>query len=288
MTELAIQNAEPETYFSPTAKATDIGRVPSAVLKALSAMQGHGLDDLNKAKLMRRVDTKFLLPIDRLADVLQLMSGHYSVLDFDGVRTSQYRTIYYDTPCREFFHDHHRGRMNRYKVRHRLYEDTDTAFLEVKLKGNKGYTNKKRINVQTTASDDLLQHQAFLQKLNVPYIEQLIPLQQGSYKRIALANELEGERLTLDFDLSFSRYGEEDTEQNLGALFIAELKQPRLHRNTPFVQLMRSWNIRSGNFSKYCIGSCLLDQDNLKHNRFKPIIHKLKQFNSDGYTTRAA
>ena len=45
------------------------------------------------------------------------------------------------------YHDHHNGKLNRYKVRRRRYIDTDTEFLEVKLKNNKKRTIKSRIKL---------------------------------------------------------------------------------------------------------------------------------------------
>ncbi|NRB38289.1 MAG: polyphosphate polymerase domain-containing protein [Pseudomonadales bacterium] len=254
--------------------------IPADVTVALAAMKSHGLDDLNNAKLMRRVDTKYLVPIAKLAEVLAQMSDYYSVLEIEGGRSSKYKTTYYDTDGLDFYHQHHRGSMNRFKVRHRHYQDSDTAYLEVKHKGNKGFTNKKRVHVGTTASDDLADVKNFLQSLNVPSIDGLRAKQQGSYRRIALANETVGERLTLDFDLKFSDWNNDHDGTHLPHFFIAELKQARLNRNSPFVDVMRKWNIRPENFSKYCMGCCLLGDDSLKKNRFKPLLNQLNKFNA--------
>jgi hypothetical protein len=53
-------------------------------------------------------------------------------------------------------------------------------------------------------------------------------------------------------------------------LVIAELKQDRVQRQSPFYQLMRSMHVRPYRFSKYCMGVMALQQNtDLKSNRFK-------------------
>lgn len=67
-----------------------------------------------------------------------------------------------------FYHDHHNGKLNRFKIRQREYMDTKTSFLEVKFKNNQRRT------------------------------------QHSGYQQIAIANEKTAERLTIDFNLWYS------------------------------------------------------------------------------------
>jgi len=247
-------------------------------IQLLNDFTGHKLSDLKNAALMDRVDTKFMLPISYLTLILEELMPHYSVLDIEGRRLFTYDNTYFDTPDYSFYHMHHQGKLNRYKVRHRYYTDTQTGFLEVKFKNNKGRTIKTRIE----------KNEAFLDQNCITFLasqlgEQFQTLQasqKGSYQRIALANEQSGERLTLDLNLHFESLEKQDIEHktdiNLPLMFIAELKQNRHNIHSPFAQLMARLNIRPTNFSKYCIG-CSLVAPNLKANRFKPQLRSLQK-----------
>ncbi len=54
------------------------------------------------------------------------------------VCATQYTTLYFDTPARDCYRDHHNGRMHRRKYRMRDYSSNGTTFFEVKTKTNKG------------------------------------------------------------------------------------------------------------------------------------------------------
>ena len=130
-------------------------RVKNPIDKALIQFTSHGLDDLNAAKLMNRVDSKFILPISFLPEVLSQLTSHYSVLEINNNRISRYQNKYFDTPDMTLYNNHHNGRLNRYKVRRRRYVDTDTEFLEVKLKNNKKRTIKNRIKLANLIPEQL-------------------------------------------------------------------------------------------------------------------------------------
>lgn len=244
----------------------------------LSDYTGHQLSDLKNAALMDRVDTKFMLPISFLALILEELLPHYSVLDIEGKRIFTYQNTYFDTPDYAFYHMHHQGKLNRYKVRHRYYTDTQTGFLEVKFKNNKGRTIKTRIANKEALLDS--NSTTFLATQLGEQFQQLQATQNGSYQRIAFANEQSGERLTLDLNLHFESFGQADNAHNgaidLPQMFIAELKQNRHNIHSPFAQLMTQLNIRPTNFSKYCIG-CSLVTPSLKANRFKPQLRSLEK-----------
>lgn len=249
---------------------------------ALKLFTSHGLNDLNNANLMNRVDSKFVLPISFLPDLLKQLKDDYSVLEINDKRISRYHNQYFDTPDLTLYHNHHNGRLNRYKVRHRHYVDTDTEFLEVKFKNNKKRTIKTRIKLTGEETEHARcttfiheQMQTNVKSLNINGLD---VIQQGGYQRIALANEAKAERLTLDFDLWYeNRRG--NNKVKLPGFFIAELKQQKISKRSPFYQLMSANNIFPTSFSKYCIGCALLYKTSIKSNRFKPILSRIKQFN---------
>ena len=256
--------------------------IESPIDESLNLFQSHGLNDLNAANLMNRVDSKFILPISFLPDLLAQLNTHYSVLEINNKRISTYHNQYFDTPKMSLYQDHHNGKLNRYKVRHRRYVDTNTSFLEVKLKNNKKRTIKNRIKLTgqsaehkrcATFIDEQMQINTGNMNLNHLDISQ-----QGGYKRIALANEVQAERLTLDFDLWYQdRRGNNNVK--LPGFFIAELKQNKKSKRSPFYQLMSANHIFPTSFSKYCIGCALLYKSSIKSNRFKSILSGIDKFN---------
>jgi hypothetical protein len=250
--------------------------------EALSLFQSHGLNDLDAANLMNRVDSKFILPISFLPDLLAQLNANYSVLEINNKRISTYHNQYFDTPQMALYQDHHNGKLNRYKVRRRRYVDTNTSFLEVKLKNNKTRTIKSRIKL-TGQSAEYVRCAKFIDeqmKINVDSmnLNHLDISQQGGYKRIALANEAQAERLTLDFDLWYQdRRGNNNIK--LPGFFIAELKQNKKSKRSPFYQLMSANHIFPTSFSKYCIGCALLYKSSIKSNRFKSVLSRIEKFN---------
>lgn len=280
---IAVQQTQKYTALSQSiaslseqgsAMSIDEDRIQSWV----SNYQGHGLEDLNDASLMNRVDSKFMLPISFLPELLQSMQQEYSVLEINQQRIFNYYNRYFDTPAMSFYRDHHNGKLNRYKVRHRTYLDTDTQFLEVKFKNNQKRTYKSRIKVDGDwqHSDNCDQ---FINNKVGKAFSQLKLSQQGGYQRIALANEAEAERVTLDFNLWFDNPHGSD-KIKLSHFFIAELKQAKHNKRSPFYQLMSKHHFTPSSFSKYCVGCALVQGDALKQNKFKPILTRVERFAS--------
>ena len=58
---------------------------------------------------------------------------------------------------------------------------------------------------------------------------------------------------------------------------MAELKQEKLNRQSPFYRLMREMGIRPKGFSKYCMGQSLTNNKHIKSNRFKANLIRLKR-----------
>jgi hypothetical protein len=256
--------------------------------EALALFNSHGLNDLDAANLMNRVDSKFVLPLSFLPDLLLQLKNCYSVLEINENRVSSYHNQYFDTPDMALYHDHHNGKLNRYKVRRRRYVDTDTEFLEIKLKNNKKRTIKSRIKLSGQPNEYARCAQFIDEKMqtnvNRLNLSNLDIIQQGGYKRIALANEAKAERLTLDFDLWYQdRRGNNNVK--LPEFFIAELKQNKKSKRSPFYQLMSANNIFPTAFSKYCIGCSLLYSSSIKSNRFKPILSHIEKLNKIDQTS---
>ncbi|BCD99860.1 polyphosphate polymerase domain-containing protein [Marinagarivorans cellulosilyticus] len=244
-------------------------REPTLFEAEIQKYSAHGLDDLKRAQLMNRIDTKFVVPTAVLPALLEQLRPHFSVLEIGNKRLSQYESTYFDTSEYYFYHQHHRGRLNRFKVRFREYVDTQTRFLEVKFKNNKKRTAKNRVAIKEDGLFDIRNHEDFLRELNVPQCHRLEPKLVNRYQRIALASEARAERLTIDINLE-NTVGSEYGQVALGDFAILELKQEKLTRNSVAFDVIRKLNLRPRGFSKYCMGLVMtLDSNEIKTNRFK-------------------
>lgn len=229
------------------------------------------LEEMNGTQLMNRVDTKFVITLEQLINFLPELEEHYRILEIEGLRLPQYESEYYDSKSLDFYIDHHRKKVDRFKVRFRKYVESDLSFLEVKHK-NKGRTDKQRIMVKDlpgTMSDD---HAEFVRSTGVKN-EKLNYILTNKFHRITLVGRKHVERLTFDINLEFS--GNNHTKK-FDHLVIAELKQERLIRTSPFYSIMKRMLIRPYRLSKYCIGVIeLYGRENVKYNRFKKKLLKI-------------
>lgn len=232
------------------------------------------LEGLINAKLMNRVDSKFVFHLSDLPGILTELNKDYHILEVNGMRVAKYENLYFDTEDHRFYLDHHNNKNHRFKVRIRKYGNTLTTYFEIKERW-KNRMIKQRIQIdelrETLNKDEL---QLINKTLGISAPLQGVLL--NSYQRITLVSESLKERFTLDYALSFKQ-GE--VEKHVDNVVIAELKQEGLNRQSPAFQLMNQKKIRSFRISKYCIGTVLLfPKEKVKYNSFKFIIQKLNTF----------
>jgi hypothetical protein len=246
---------------------------------ALREFKIHSLNEIRNSVLMDRVDSKFVVPVQLLPDLLQGMCRDYSLLNVDGQNQSEYLNVYFDTDDFSYYRMHHNGKLNRIKVRHRHYLSSNSAFLEIKFKSNKGRTIKTRREASLDANKAIEEHADFLADFGIDQPQTLVPRQIVRYQRICLSNETLGERVTLDLNACFTA---PDTGYKvaLDDVVIIELKQRKVERRSPFYRLLRSLGIRSQSFSKYCGGVSLTMNNKVKTNRFRRDINKLAKISS--------
>lgn len=233
------------------------------------------LSELGDAGLMRRVDTKFVFPAAWLPDVLEGLTDKYRLLEVAGRAEHDYVTLYFDTPAFDLFGAHHSGVADRVKVRERLYLSTNQLFLEIKHRNNKGVTNKVRSEARAWAAA-LDPQEVVTVGAPRPWRQaggELEPALWNAYRRVTLVRDGAPERVTIDTGVRFMAAGE---RFELSGLAIAEVKQPRVDRGSPFMQRMRALGVRSGGFSKYCTGVSLL-MPTVKHNRFRPRLRAMER-----------
>lgn len=242
---------------------------------SLELLRAITLSEMDEVKLMNRVDTKFAFSLSQLPGILSGLTDHYRALEIEGTKTPFYESLYFDDENFKLYHDHYKGKTDRFKVRFRKYVESDLSFLEIKHK-TKGRTDKKRMQVDGIDLSLDEKQIAFLEKIMLQDT-QLKPKLWNSFHRITLVNNELKERLTLDFDLTFKWEGQ---EVHLDNLVIAELKQEIVRRNSPFFDTMKKNGIRPYRLSKYCMGALeLYGSTTLKYNRFKEKLRRLKTIN---------
>jgi len=232
------------------------------------------LKELISAKLMNRVDTKFVFHLSEVNNVLTGLKKEYQVLEVNHQRVTKYENLYFETEDYRFYLDHHNNRNHRFKVRFRKYGNTLTTYLEIKER-RKNKMNKQRLEVDEYRKELNDTELSFIRNTlgDLPLLQ---PKFMNSYQRITLVNESLQERFTLDFEFTFKNDAE---DKNIDNIVIAELKQERLNRKSPVFQLMKQKKIRSFRISKYCLGIFLLyAKKNIKYNNFKSIYQQLNTF----------
>ena len=244
------------------------------------------LKEMDSVKLMTRTDTKYLLHRDKLSSLLKKAKECYRILEIDNKREIAYRTTYFDTKDFSMYIAHQNGKLNRYKIRYREYVDSNTNFLEVKFKSNKQKTIKKRIKRKKITAVLSKKEQQFVEKKS-PYSAAELELKLATqFSRLTLVHKKVDERLTIDFNLRFTRMPRlptcpvpevgkhsggqagNDNKIELPFLAVVEVKQTQYSRNSDFVQFLHEEKIQPVRMSKYCIGTILLNKD-IKYNRFK-------------------
>lgn len=230
------------------------------------------LAEMDGVKLQDRVDTKYVIGADSLPKLLEQMLPHYRLLEVDGMRGTAYRSLYFDTPDLKHYRDHHNKRTFRSKVRFREYIGSGLVFLEVKRKTGRGRTDKARIRVESIPEQLTGEQLRFAQEA-AHDASPLVPTLWNHFTRYTFVAKDRPERLTMDVDLRFSM---PDGSGELDGIVVAELKQERADRSSPFVKLVRAMGERPSGMSKYCIGMLTLRRP-VKHNAFKEVLLRLNR-----------
>jgi len=239
------------------------------------------LQEMDRVELQNRTDTKFVFNQTLLPQILEKIKADYAILEINGIKQNNYRTLYYDTNDYFNYNQHQNGKLNRFKVRFRNYVESKLSFLEVKFKSNRGRTIKFREEVEQIETQ-LSNNSLHFIKLNAKYKNQhLYPKLWNNFTRITLVNKKINERVTIDLNLAFTRF---ENEKNiaLNNLAIVEVKKDKANGNgsSPFIKTLKKHYIHSSNVSKYCIGTALLVKE-VKANNFKSKILNLKKIEND-------
>lgn len=243
------------------------------IISILDSFERITLEEMAAVKLMNRTDTKYVCPVSKLLELLELAKDEYRVQTISGKVLMPYYTRYYDTPDIEMYRNHLHGKAVRQKVRLRRYVNSGQEFLEIKQKNNKGRTSKKRISADCLSEED---RNDFLMRVAGYDSAMLIPQIENNFTRLTLVNKRLTERVTVDFGLNFHNLLS-DGRHLLDGVAIIELKRDS-RAESDLHPMLRDLRIKPSGFSKYCIGMAMTNPD-LPANRFKGrirMINKLK------------
>jgi hypothetical protein len=236
------------------------------------------LEQMDKVKLMNRVDTKFCINISNLPILLNLVSDKYYALIIKGEKELKYSTTYFDTINNLMYNTHLRGKKNRYKLRKRTYEIQDKSYLEIKFKTNKGQTKKKRITTLAEHAVITDEENIFLEQHSPFTKNELKPVLNNSFTRLMLVNKNLNERCTIDYNLCFNSCG---NSKHLSDIAIIEVKTEGRDKSSPMFKELRKLRTRSTGFSKYCYGRSIID-NKLKNNRYREKIRHINKLVNGG------
>jgi hypothetical protein len=269
---MPVPAADNVAACAPLSPADAVARIAGA----LTEFAPITLPEMEEVKLLDRVDTKYLMTVEQLLDILAAVSSSYRVLTNCDVQASLYRTVYFETAAFNLYLDHHNDRRERYKVRARTYIDSAITFLEVKRKTKRSRTLKVRRQIAAMPSELERENLAFVREHYPGNPWLLNPVIWNTFRRITLVNKQQQERLTIDIGLQFG-WGE--IVGGLDGIAIIEVKQPKFSFDSPFMEQMRQRGIFRTGFSKYCAGMAYI-YPHLKTNRFKRrqlLIHRLQR-----------
>ena len=236
------------------------------------------LEDLNaKAEMLSRIDNKYVVKAHELRKAIPELEKEFDVLDINQQRAFTYDTRYFDDAHRSAYYEHHQGLRKGFKVRIRRYVDAKLCFLEVKVKGKRGMTEKFRLPYDVSEIGHLTEEacefarETYSNQYGKPFRYDLRRVLDVRYKRITLVAKSGGERMTIDTDLQFWSAGR---SLSVGSdVFIVETKS-QLGRGYAD-KCLRGVNVRlTKRCSKYCIGMATLGEVT-RFNRFIPAMKKL-------------
>ncbi|WP_031017722.1 VTC domain-containing protein [Streptomyces rimosus] len=195
-----------------------------AIARAAMAARPIPLAELQaRADLMTRVDHSYLVPVEVFADFA--------------------------------FHDHRQGRRHRYKIRERLYEDSGERQFEIKLKGRRGETDKRRRPLLPGEATLGRGPRDFLASVlrrtyGIAAPGELVPSLVTDYRRATFVAD--GRRVTCDAGLVCRDAGTGRSVRADGGLVLVETKSAVTGPLSEEDRLLRSYGLRPAEFTKYC------------------------------------
>ena len=237
-------------------------RAGAALSRTLADVAPIGLEALDeRSALQRRIDRKYVVDLEAAERLIDALAADHDALDIDGRRRFGYESVYFDTPRLDCFHDQVADRRPRFKVRSRLYIDSDHCSFEVKLKLGDDSTAKEHGPCEPESHGHLIpEAREFvvetLGEAGVEVPDRLVPVLVTRFDRATLAARDGSERVTLDVALRLERPRSGESARLQDGLVIIEAKtgdgEGRADR------LLAEAGVEEVSLSKYRAGIALL------------------------------
>lgn len=248
-----------------------------STLRSLSAgLDAVSLDELNaSAALLTRTDRKYVIPTAALAPVAADLTGvgHVRALELDGSRVGTYESTYFDTVDLAGWSASAHPRRRRWKVRTRVYADSDTCWLELKTRNGRGHTVKERLEhplrMRATIGGGSAQWlgERFAAAGMAVRPDDLVTTLTTAYGRATWL--VDGARITLDENLHF---GCGERLVGAGDVVVVETKSAASGPGAVDRVLWRHGH-RPIRISKYGAGMCVMHPE-LASNRWHRVLHR--------------
>lgn len=214
---------------------------------------------VSAATLQTRVDRKYLVPLDTLQTLLGQLPGGTRVLQIGDARSFAYRSLYFDTPDLVSYRLTAHRRRRRFKLRTRVYENSDECWLEVKTRGPRGSTVKQRLPYDPDDHGTLTPGRHFVdtalaeQHITGSSRMTFIPMLTTRYHRTTLYLPATGSRVTIDTDLVWN-----DSEHELSLPGIAVVETKTGSTASHVDRMLWRSHCRPSRISKYATGLAAL------------------------------
>ena len=213
-----------------------------------------------RAALLRRVDTKYVLEEDAFARLVERLAEDHAVLTIDERREFAYETVYFDTPGLRCYREHVEGRRPRFKARTRLYADSALCQFEVKIKREDDETDKRQANHPPDQVDRMGERarrlvRDALEEAGIEPPDEMEPVLRTDFLRSTLAADEGGARLTCDRDLRLARMDGEAVHMRPGLVLVETKSEDGSSRAD---RLLAEAGVEPLSLSKYRVGVDLL------------------------------
>lgn len=211
------------------------------------------------AALQTRVDRKYVIDRAGLEPMLDSMASKHRVLEIDDQQAFGYQSVYFDTPGLDLYLAAATSRRRRYKVRTRTYLESGLCMLEVKTKGPRGETSKKRLRYNADDEARLTpEAERFISDIvgGLPVQlrpDRLVPALTTSYRRSTFVDPGSATRLTIDDNLVCT-----DWAGSSAALAAIVVETKSSNAPSPTDRWLWARGVRPAKISKCCTGLAAL------------------------------
>lgn len=226
------------------------------------------------ASYLIRRDRKYLLSVRTLASVLDAVDENARVLEINNQRTFAYESLYFDTEDFQSYYRSLRQRPDRFKVRVRIYKDSELSYLEAKTHDHHGRTVKQRRDRNGVMDPKLSSAEhAWLGDMREidGLAANLTHMMTTRYVRATLALPNGEGRVTIDHHLEFSM----NNGHTIALPSIVILESKGAGRPTSIDRMLWRHGIRPVSISKFGCGMSLLAEE-LPSNHWHRVCNTMK------------